>query len=179
MEFFVNYKIIPRTISGKIVPEDQRWCSQSKNTKEYIKTSIERLGASISVNEVCLCVGFEGYGSLSWNRNLPAFIRKDYNIDNWPLIWPENLISKGEFTLSLTNINTREVDLFHFRSIDEKISDSLIKIKNFSALSTPKVKKRNGSTKQKRVAGSSMDWRETTKSYPEHAKWIKRGSYAD
>ena len=175
MDFFVNYEIIPRTISGeKDIDEDNRWCKQSNRTKNYIKRRLKNLGANISVNERCICTGFSGAGSLSWNRNLPEFIKKDYGIDYWPLIWPEHLVNKKEFVLTFANRNTGEDDIFHFKRITKMPPLTTRKIPKGEI--TASSGKRNKKPKKQAKKSSDKNWKETRKSFPEHKKWISSPS---
>ena len=177
MTFYINFEVIPRTISGKNnINEDQSFCAQPKKIQEQIRNHLLSLGVDIKPKEKCICTGFEGCNSRSWNRTLPTFIKKNYGITYWPLIWPEHLIEKSEFYLSFKNRKTGETDIFCFQKVirvapptkkgKEEIAVVILEEEEEN-ISAPKRSKENTST--------GTDWKTVRNKFPEH-KWVKTGN---
>ena len=175
MTFYINFEVIPRTISGKnSINEDQSFCAQSQKIQEQIRNYLESLGADIKSKEKCVCVGFEGYNSRSWNRTLPTFIKENYGITYWPLIWPEHLIEKSEFDLSFKNRKTGEIDILYFQKVI-KVAPSTKKGKEEVAVVILEEGKEDIPTPKRTKENTSTDWKTIRDKFPEH-KWVKTGN---
>ena len=130
----------------------------------------------IKPKEKCVCVGFEGYNSRSWNRTLPTFIKENYGITYWPLIWPEHLIEKSEFDLSFKNRKTGEIDILYFQKVirvappTKKGKEEVVVVileEEEKDIPAPKKSKKNTST--------DTDWKTIRDKFPEH-KWVHSGN---
>lgn len=177
MIFYVNFEVIPRTISGKNgINEDQHFCAQSQQLQRQIRDHLLSLGVNIKPNDKCICASFEEHNSRSWNRTLPTFIKENYGITYWPLIWPEHLIEKSEFDLSFKNRKTGEEDVLCFQKII-RVSPPTKKDKKEAIVVIPEEeeKKISASVPKKQT---STDWRVTRNKFPEH-KWVKAGGNYD
>lgn len=175
MVFYIKFEEIPRTISGKNrINEDQNFCAQSQKVQEQIKNCLTVLGVDIQPNEECICVDFEGYNSLSWNRDLPAFVKENYGISFWPLIWPEHLIEKSEFDLSFKNRKTDETDIFCFQKVIRVAPP--IKEGKEGAVVVIKEEEEEEEEVSAPIPQADTDWRIARNRFPGH-KWVRSGNY--
>lgn len=176
MIFYIKFEEIPRTISGKnSIKESQVFSSQPQQIQEQIRNYLKSLGVDIKSKEKCICVGFEGYNSQSWNRNLPSFVKENYGISFWPLIWPEHLIENSEFTLPFKNRKTGETDIFCFQKVIRVAP--LIKAKEKAVVISEEEEKEDipALKKSKENTSTGTDWKIIRNSFPEH-KWVRGGN---